>query len=83
MSSVNVENYPKSVRLPEGSEVEFRLMQLADRDAMLLAHAIQIDQVEIERPAFVPGHQQVADREVTMPEAGIVHPARGRGHGRG
>jgi RimJ/RimL family protein N-acetyltransferase len=35
MSSVNVENYPKSVRLPEGSEVEFRLMQLADRDAIL------------------------------------------------
>jgi RimJ/RimL family protein N-acetyltransferase len=35
MSSVNVENYPKSVHLPEGSEVEFRLMQLADRDAIL------------------------------------------------
>ena len=35
MSSVNAENYPKSVRLPEGSKVEFRLMQLADRDAIL------------------------------------------------
>ncbi len=35
MSSVNAENYPKSVRLPEGAEVEFRLMQIADRDAIL------------------------------------------------
>jgi RimJ/RimL family protein N-acetyltransferase len=28
-------SYPRSVRLPEGTEVEIRLMQLADRDAIL------------------------------------------------
>ncbi|MFV2090556.1 MAG: N-acetyltransferase family protein, partial [Pseudomonadales bacterium] len=35
MSSQIAENYPKSVRLPEGAEIEIRLMQPADRDAIL------------------------------------------------